>query len=87
MAVHHLIAQRFYYTFGPHEPALRVRSGDTVISETRDAMGLDKHKEPLPEGMKERLPGTTLRESNPCVGPIYVEGAAEGDLAWGTRHT
>jgi len=80
MTVHHLIPQRYYYTFGPHEPALRVRSGDIVIAETRDAMGLDKHKQPLPEGMKEHIPGTTLRESNPCVGPIYVEGAAEGDL-------
>lgn len=80
MTVHHLVPQRFYYTFGPHEPALRVRSGDTIVAETRDAMGLDKHREPLPEEMKEHIPGTTLRESNPCVGPIYVEGADEGDL-------
>ena len=30
--------------------------------------------------MKQRMPGATLRESNPVVGPIYVEGAEEGDL-------
>jgi acetamidase/formamidase len=30
--------------------------------------------------MKQRAAGTSLMESNPLVGPIYIEGAAEGDL-------
>ncbi|GAH26421.1 unnamed protein product, partial [marine sediment metagenome] len=67
--------QVFYYTFGPHEPALRIASGDTVIAETRDAFGYDRDRSPLPESMKHCLPGTSLKESNPVIGPIYVEDA------------
>jgi acetamidase/formamidase len=57
-----------------------IQSGDTVIAETRDAFGLDAQRDPLPEEKKPHAPGTTLRESNPVVGPVYVEGAEEGDL-------
>ena len=80
MAVYELEPAKFYYTFGPHEPALRVHSGDTVVVVTRDAFGYDSHRNPLPEAMKQRVPGTSLKESNPLVGPIYVEEAEEGDL-------
>lgn len=80
MATFHLEPRIFYYTFGPNLPALRIRSGDTVIAETRDARGYDAQRNPLPEEMKQRVAGTTLRESNPAVGPIYVEDAHEGDL-------
>jgi acetamidase/formamidase len=80
MTTHHLESQTYYYTFGPHEPALRLRSGDTVVAETRDAYGYDAQRNPLPETMKQRAPGTALRESNPLVGPIYVEEARAGDL-------
>ena len=80
MATHRIDPEVFYYTFGPHEPAVRARSGDTIIAETRDAFGLDARGNPLPESMKQASEGTTLRESNPVVGPVYVEGAEEGDL-------
>jgi amidase len=80
MAIYHLTPEIYYYTFGPHPPALRIHSGDTVVAETRDAFGYDAQRNPLPEEMKERATGATLRESNPVVGPIYVEGAVEGDL-------
>ena len=80
MATHRIAPQLFHYTFGPHEPALRVRSGDTVVAETRDAYGYDAHRNPLPDELKHRVEGTTLRESNPVVGPVYVEDAEEGDL-------
>ena len=80
MATFRLEPQVFYYTFAPHEPALRIQSGDTVIAETRDAFGYDAGRNPLPESMKPHAPGTTLRESNPVIGPIYVEGAQAGDL-------
>lgn len=79
-SLHRLLPQRYYYTFGPHEPALRIRSGDTVIAETRDAFGYDAQRSPLPEAMKQQSPGASLKESNPLVGPIYVEEAREGDL-------
>jgi amidase len=79
VATHHLQPKLYYYTFGPSEPLLHVRSGDTVVAETRDAMGYDAQRNPLPEGMKQRLPGTSLRQSNPVVGPLYIDGAEEGD--------
>jgi len=80
MTVHQLIPEVYYYTFAAHEPALRIHDGDTVVAETRDAFGLDAERNPLPEHMKPHTPGTTLRESNPVVGPLYVEEAEEGDL-------
>jgi len=80
MTTTRLDPQVFYYTFGPHPPAWHVHSGDTIIVETRDARGFDVLRQPLPEEMKQRIPGTTLRESNPAVGPIYVDEAQEGDL-------
>jgi amidase len=80
MTLHRLEPQRFYYTFAPHEPALRVRSGDTVVAETRDAFGYDAQRNPMPDHMKQQAPGTSLKEANPLVGPIYVQDAAPGDL-------
>jgi amidase len=80
VTVHHLEQRIYHYTFGVHEPALRIHSGDTVVAETRDAFGQDAQRNPLPEEMKARVPGTTFKESNPVVGPIYVEEAGEGDL-------
>lgn len=80
MATYRIEPQVFYYTFGPHEPALHIHSGDTIIAETRDALGYDAQRNPLSESMKQQAQGTTLRESNPVVGPIYVEEAEEGDL-------
>ncbi len=80
MTTHHLVPQRYYYTYGPHEPALCIHSGDTVVAETRDAFGNDALGNPMPEEMKQRVPGTALRESNPAVGPIYIQEAEPGDL-------
>lgn len=80
MTVHHLTPSIYYYTYAPHEPALHIHSGDTVIAETRDAFGNDAAGNPMPEHMKQRIVGGSLRESNPAVGPIYVEEAEPGDL-------
>ncbi|MBN1642904.1 MAG: acetamidase/formamidase family protein [Anaerolineae bacterium] len=80
MALHRLEPQVYHYTFAAHPPALRIEPGDRVVAETRDAFGLDRHRQPLPEAMKPDAPGTSLRESNPVVGPVYVQGAKEGDL-------
>ncbi|MEN6479107.1 MAG: acetamidase/formamidase family protein [Anaerolineales bacterium] len=79
MAEFRLTPTSYYYTYGPHEPALRIRSGDTVIAETRDAFGNDAAGNPMPEHMKQRIIGGRLRESNPAVGPIYVAEAEPGD--------
>lgn len=80
MTTHRLQPQMYYYTFGPNPPLARVKSGDTIIAETRDSMGNDAQGNPLPERMKQVIAGTVLRYSNPAVGPIYVEDAAPGDL-------
>jgi amidase len=80
MTTHHLQAKIFYYTFGPSEPLAHIQSGDTVTVETRDALGYDAGRNPLPESMKQQVPGTSLRQSNPCVGPLYIDGAEEGDM-------
>jgi amidase len=58
---------RYYNSFGPYEHALRVASGDTVLSNSLCARGLDIHGEKVaPRG-------------NPLTGPLYVEGAEPGD--------
>lgn len=80
MTVHRFEPKVFYYTFGVHEPALQVQSGDTIVVETRDAFGYDADREPLPEEKKPPASGTTLRESNPVAGPICLSEAKEGDL-------
>ncbi len=79
MTIHRLEPQIFHTTFGRNEPALRVQSGDTIIAETRDAHGNDKHNVPLPAAMRPRADGFEFSTSNPLVGPIYVEGAEPGD--------
>jgi acetamidase/formamidase len=80
METHVLEPQVYYYTFGPHDPLVHIHSGDRLIAETRDAFGFDVHREPLPASMKQPAEGTTLKESNPVVGPVYVDEADEGDL-------
>ena len=80
MPTHQLKPEIFYYTYGPHEPALIIKDGDTVVTETRDSAGYDAQRQPLPDEMKQRLSGTSLKESNPGIGPIFVEGAREGDM-------
>jgi len=66
---------RYHYVYGAYaEPVLRIRPGDTVIAETRDAFEgkitteADKPSELL-----------TLPFVNPQNGPILVEGAEKGD--------
>ena len=77
--IHKLEPRIFYYTFGPNEPALIIRSGDIVVATTRDAGGFDEKMESILEIQKQRSDVTSFRESNPLVGPIYVEEAKPGD--------
>src|SRR5690606_1185854 len=52
---------------GSHEPVLRIKDGDSVVTSTVDARGFDGA-------------GTQAAErGNPQTGPFYVEGAAPGD--------
>src|SRR4051812_2108906 len=70
---------RFHYTFGPHEPMLRVASGASLRvicpdsdSELADGSVLDHSR-------RERGSGSPYLQGNPMAGPIHVEGAQPGD--------
>ena len=63
MTTHRFIATAWHNVLGTLAPALTVASGDTVITETIDAHGIDK------DGV-QRAP-----EPNPMNGPISVTGA------------
>lgn len=67
MAVHTFVPQRWHNVLAALPPELRVNSGDTVITRTVDAAGVDG------EGVS-RASGP-----NPMNGPIFVEGAEPGD--------
>jgi amidase len=72
--------QRYWNYFAPYGPELTISSGDTVTVETpRDCHRFNKDFPPIPDQMKQRSQVTVLNQSNPLVGPIYVEGAEVGD--------
>ena len=50
------------------EPVLKIRPGDTVLTETIDAGGFDKN------GVRRQKPG------NPLTGPFYIENCSPGDV-------
>ena len=78
-SIHKLEQPIYYYTLGPNEPTLIVKNGDIVVTNTRDARGFDEKMRPLKEVQKQRSDVTSFRESNPLVGPIFVEEAQFGD--------
>jgi acetamidase/formamidase len=67
MTTHHFEPTTYYNTFGPHEPALRIADGDTVVTTTLDARGYDAER------------AQVAQRGNPQTGPFYVEGAEPGD--------
>jgi len=67
MTTHNFSPHTFCNSFGSHPPVLRIRPGDTVITTTFDASGLDQSGQPVAPG------------PNPQTGPFYVEDAAPGD--------
>jgi amidase len=68
--------QVVYYTYCHlHPPAMRIASGDTVITKTRDASN-DAFK---PTDKTLAAGNLDLSRVNPQTGPFYVEGAEPGD--------
>ena len=67
MSAHHFEPTRYYNSIGSHEPVLTIGDGDTVVTETLDAHGFDRHGEKRADG------------PNPMTGPFYVSGADPGD--------
>lgn len=57
-------------------PILRVRPGDAVTLETRDAFDGQITERTTPESMRS----LSLAPVHPLTGPVYVEGAEPGDL-------
>lgn len=76
---HRFKPSKYYFTFGPNEPAYRVKPRDTVVVSTVDARGGDSEGKKILEEAKQTSPGTLLNSSNPLLGPFYVEGAELGD--------
>ena len=69
----------FCYTFGPHEPALSLKPGDTLVTSTLDSEGCDAHGEEIGSDMVQSSNATEFYEANSLTGPFYVEGANLGD--------
>lgn len=65
---HHFVPTRYHLTLGSHEPVLRIRPGDTVVTSTVDASGCDATGEQV------------VGHGNAQTGPFYVEGAEPGDV-------
>jgi len=67
MSTHRFEPAHYFNTLGSHPPVLRIDHGDTVVTTTLDARGLDRNGTPAgPAG-------------NPQTGPFYIEGAEPGD--------
>lgn len=67
MVTHTFTPNHYYRTMGSHPPVLHIAPGDTVITTTVDAWGLDAAEAKATEG------------GNPMTGPFYIEGAEPGD--------
>ncbi len=67
MVTHYFEPDHYHITLGSHEPVLRIKPGDMVITTTVDALGQDA------TGVK------VASRPNPQTGPFYVEGAEAGD--------
>jgi acetamidase/formamidase len=67
VTVHRFDPTTFHNTLGAHEPVLSVADGDTVITTTLDAWGIDG-------GDVKRA-----EAPNPMTGPFFVTGAEPGD--------
>jgi amidase len=67
MATHRYHPSRYYNVIGTAEPCLRIGDGDTVVTDTIDASGLDANEVAV------------APRPNPMTGPFFIEGAEPGD--------
>jgi amidase len=66
---HRFLPDKYFNTYSfAHPPALRIKSGDRVVTKTIDAAGTDWNGKSVATG------------PNPQTGPFYVEGAEPGDM-------
>src|SRR5690242_11987265 len=67
MATHRYRPNQYCNAIGTAAPCLRVADGDTVITDTLDASGLNAEEEAVGQ------------RPNPMTGPFFIEGAEPGD--------
>lgn len=67
MTIHRLAPSHYHNILGTLPPALRIASGDTVVTQTIDAGGFDREHQKRASG------------PNPMNGPIAIDGAEPGD--------
>ncbi len=67
MPTHNFTPDHYHNTIGSHPPVLHIAPGDTVITTTVDAWGMDDTEKKVTDG------------PNPMTGPFYIEGAEVGD--------
>ena len=68
MTAHRFHPVVFHNTIGSHQPVLNIADGDTVVTDTLDAHGFDRHGQ---------QPGS---RPNPMTGPFFVSDAEPGDV-------
>ena len=73
------LSKRFFYTFGPHDPSIRVENGQSLTVVCPDSDNALADGTELTNDQRQTSPGSDLFEGNPLAGPIYVEGAKAGD--------
>jgi len=66
--IHNFRPKVYYNAFGAYPPALRISSGDIVVTSTIDNIGRDASDEQV------------AKPGNPLTGPFYVEGAEPNDV-------
>ena len=76
---HFFKPSKYFLTYGPNEPALRIKSGDTIIVPTVDAHDYDSNDMMVPKEMMQSREDTLLHPSNLLSGPFYIEDAEVGD--------
>ena len=67
MTRHEFSPTTYWNTMGSHPAALTIKPGDTVVTTTVDALGVDANGEQV------------ATRGNPQTGPFHVEGAKPGD--------
>jgi amidase len=67
MATHRFHPKRYHNAIGTAEPCFQLADGDTLITDTLDASGLDAQE--VQAGHRP----------NPMTGPFFIEGAEPGD--------
>lgn len=76
---HFFKPSKYFLTYGPNEPALKIKSGDKLIVPTVDARGYDSNGMMVPKEMMQSREDTVLHPSNLLSGPFYIEDAEVGD--------